>query len=159
MHYWRSGSYVYSTSPSSLQQHICFSRCSKRRLSRGFEALCPLTVRTQRKSICVQSCLLSPLGTLIPQLSKLCVSVKSTFFYGWLFFPDESTVTDIQVLCGNHVIGSLKYGLQRDDVLRGYPNWSKAKYSGFEGHIRLPAKPYAISFRVFPYTRESRQGL
>lgn len=62
-------------------------------------------------------------------------------FRGWVFSPDRSDVTDVQVLYGNHVIGSLKYGLQRNDVLRDYPDWSKGEYSGFEGHIHVPAKP------------------
>jgi len=62
-------------------------------------------------------------------------------FYGWVFLSDEAVVREVQVLYENHVIGSLKYGLQRDDVLRDHPKWSNAKYSGFEGHVHVPAKP------------------
>jgi SAM-dependent methyltransferase len=62
-------------------------------------------------------------------------------FSGWVFLSDGSDVTAVEVLYGDEVLGSCRYGFQRDDVFRDYPDWEQAKHSGFVGEVYVPKEP------------------
>ncbi len=66
---------------------------------------------------------------------------KINTFSGWVFLSDGSAITEVEVLYGCQILGSCRYGLQRDDVFRDYPDWEQAKYSGFVGAVYIPEEP------------------
>ncbi|MBI3802798.1 MAG: glycosyltransferase [Nitrospirae bacterium] len=56
--------------------------------------------------------------------------------HGWLFAEDLSTLVLRVILDGKSSI-QLRHGIQRDDVLRAFPHFPQAKYSGFEGTVPI----------------------
>lgn len=68
-------------------------------------------------------------------------------FSGWAISDDNSEISDIRVLSEGAVVGEGKFGFERPDVNKAYPNFRHSLKSGFKIDLRVndnPVKEYSI---------------